>query len=108
MTLSVGRQSLDLHYFGPNHSDCLSIMVAKPANMAFIVDLANPPTGWHLEWNPTIPDTYIWNLVPTLTAIEELAERGKHYDFRRWSYRVCAGSRCIGHSAGGGFDQRGQ
>ena len=73
VSLSVGNRSLEMHYFGPNHGNCLAVMVAKPANIAFIVDLANPPTGWHLEWNPTIPDTYIWNLIPSLTAIEEFA-----------------------------------
>lgn len=75
LSLSVGNRSLDMHYFGVNHGNCLSVMVARPANIAFIVDLANPPTGWHLEWNPTIPDTYLWNLVPSLAAIEEFAAR---------------------------------
>lgn len=71
MTLTAGEQSLELYYFGPNHSTCLSVMVARPANVAFIVDLVNPPSGWHLEWNPTAPDTHFWNLRASLAAIEE-------------------------------------
>jgi len=72
-TLSVGNRSLELYYFGPSHSDCLSVMIARPANIMFVVDLANPPSGWHIEWNPTAPDTYFWNLVPSLERIEALA-----------------------------------
>lgn len=75
MTLEAGDQSLELHYFGPNHGDCLSVMVARPANVAFIVDLVNPPSGWHLEWNPTAPDTHFWNLRASLAAIEEFLQQ---------------------------------
>lgn len=75
LTLSVGEQSLEMRYFGPNHGDCLSVMVAKPANIGFVVDLANPPTGWHVEWNPTAPDTHFWNLRASLAAIEDFFEQ---------------------------------
>ena len=74
LTLEAGDQSLELYYFGPNHGDCLSVMVARPANVAFIVDLVNPPSGWHLEWNPTAPDTHFWNLRASLASIAEFLE----------------------------------
>jgi hypothetical protein len=41
--VSLGGRSLDLHYFGPGHGDCLTIMVARPANLIQIVDLVEPP-----------------------------------------------------------------
>jgi len=74
-TISLGGKSLDLYYFGPSHDNCLVVMVARPANIMFIVDIANPPTGWFMEWNPTMPDTYFYNLIPYLKATEDLAAR---------------------------------
>ena len=71
--ISLGDQSLELFYLGPSHDNCLSVMIVRPANIMFIVDIANPPTGWYMEWDTTLSDTYIFNLVPVLKAIEELA-----------------------------------
>lgn len=41
--VSVGDATLELHYFGPSHGDCLTVFVAQPANIIQVVDLANPP-----------------------------------------------------------------
>jgi glyoxylase-like metal-dependent hydrolase (beta-lactamase superfamily II) len=41
--VTVGDATLQLRYFGPSHGDCLTVFVAKPANLIQIVDLANPP-----------------------------------------------------------------
>ncbi len=71
--IDVGKASLELFYFGPSHSNCLSVMLARPANVIFIVDIANPPSGWIKEYNPTVPDTYLHNMIPYLRAVEKLA-----------------------------------
>jgi hypothetical protein len=72
--VSVGDQSLDLHYFGPSLDNCLSVMVARPAKMMMIVNLVNPPAA-SMPWNPTIPDYRLHNLVPFFRAAEDLAGR---------------------------------
>lgn len=41
--VSVGDRTLELHYLGPSHGDCLTVFVAKPANLLQAVDLVNPP-----------------------------------------------------------------
>jgi glyoxylase-like metal-dependent hydrolase (beta-lactamase superfamily II) len=75
--ITLGDVALELHYFGPTHSNCLSVMIAKPANMLFFVDLVNPPSGWIREFNPTLPDTAIHNIIPYLKAVERLmADKG--------------------------------
>ncbi|GIK35400.1 MAG: hypothetical protein AMXMBFR45_05050 [Gammaproteobacteria bacterium] len=71
--IDVGNASLELFWFGPSHSNCLSVMLARPANVIFIVDIANPPQGWMKEFNPNVPDTYLHNMVPYLKAVEKLA-----------------------------------
>ncbi len=50
-------------------------MVARPANILFVVDIGSAPTGWVMEYNPTMSDTHLYNLVPYLKAIESLMER---------------------------------
>lgn len=74
-TISLGKKSLDLYYFGPSHDNCLVVMQLKPANMLFVVDIANPPTGWHMPYNPTFSEDRVWNMVPVLTAVAELIRR---------------------------------
>jgi glyoxylase-like metal-dependent hydrolase (beta-lactamase superfamily II) len=71
--IDVRKASLELFYFGPSHSNCMVVMLARPANMIFIVDIANPSRGWTKEFNPTVPDTYLHNMVPYLKAVEQLA-----------------------------------
>lgn len=51
------------------------VMIARPADMMFIVDIGSAPTGWVMEYNPTMSDTHLYNKVPYLKAVEALAER---------------------------------
>ncbi len=72
--IELGDSALELFYFGPSHDNCLVVMIARPANLLFVVDIASPPTGWYMEWDATMADTHLYNLVPVLKAIEDLAE----------------------------------
>jgi glyoxylase-like metal-dependent hydrolase (beta-lactamase superfamily II) len=73
--ISLGGKSLEMFYFGPSHDNCLVIMLARPANMLFVVDVANPPNGWHMPYNPTFSEDRVWNMVPFLSAVEDLIRR---------------------------------
>ncbi len=73
--ISLGGRSLDLHYFGPSHDNCLVVMRLLPANMLFVVDIANPPSGWHMPYNPTFSEDRVWNMVAVLAAAEDLVRR---------------------------------
>ncbi len=44
--LELGEHSLGLYYFGPSHDDCMVVMIARPANILFIIDIGSAPTGW--------------------------------------------------------------
>ena len=74
-SIELGGQSLDMYYFGPSHDDCMTVMIAKPANIMFIVDITSAPTGWEMEYNPTMAEGYLYNMVPYLLAVEALAVR---------------------------------
>ena len=74
-SIQLGEHSLDMYFFGPSHDDCMTVMIAKPANIMFIVDITSAPTGWEMEYNPTMAEGYLYNMVPYLKAVEELAER---------------------------------
>jgi glyoxylase-like metal-dependent hydrolase (beta-lactamase superfamily II) len=74
-SIKLGGQSLDIYYFGPSHDDCMTVMIAKPANILFIVDITSAPTGWEMEYNPTMAEAYLFNMVPYLRSVEALAER---------------------------------
>ncbi len=43
LDVTVGDRTLELHYFGPSHGDCLTVFVARPSNLLQAVDLVNPP-----------------------------------------------------------------
>ena len=73
--LELGNHALELYYFGPSHDDCMVVMIARPANKMFIVDIGSAPTGWVMEYNPTMSDTYLYNMVPYLQAVEALAKQ---------------------------------
>jgi glyoxylase-like metal-dependent hydrolase (beta-lactamase superfamily II) len=73
--VELGEHSLGLYYFGPSHDDCMVVMIARPANMMFIVDIGSAPTGWVMEYNPTMSDTHLYNMVPYLKDAEALARR---------------------------------
>ncbi len=74
-SIRLGEHSLDLYYFGPSHDDCMTVMIAKPANILFVVDITSAPTGWEMEYNPTMAEAYLYNMVPYMRAVEALAER---------------------------------
>ncbi len=74
-TVSVGDRSLDLYYFGPSHDTCLIVMVARPANILFTVDVVSPPSGWYMPFDPMAPDFHFYNVVDFFTSIEDLAAR---------------------------------
>lgn len=50
-------------------------MIARPDNLMFIADIGSEPTGWVMEYNPTMSDAYLYNMVPYLRAVEALAEK---------------------------------
>lgn len=68
-TVTLGGRSLELLYFGPNHSDCLVVMRPdSPNNYLFIVDLVTPgavPLG-------RLPDQYLLGYIDSLRAIEKI------------------------------------
>jgi hypothetical protein len=72
--VSVGEQALDLYYFGPSHDTCLSVMVAKPANVMFITNIVQPPDA-AVPWNPTLANEHLHNYLPFFRAAEDLARR---------------------------------
>ena len=72
-TVELGGRALELHYFGPAHGDCLSVMVAKPANMVFVPNVVNPPDAM-FPWNPTLANNYPHNYLAFFNSVEALAE----------------------------------
>ncbi len=74
-SIELGDHSLDMHYFGPSHDDCMVVMIAKPANILFVIDIGSVPTGWFMEYNPTMPDDNLHNMPQFLRATEALMAR---------------------------------
>jgi hypothetical protein len=72
----LGDKELDLYYFGPSLDNCLSVFVARPANMMMVVNIVGPPTA-NVPWNPTVPDYRLHNLIPFFHAVEDLARRDR-------------------------------
>lgn len=71
--VDVGGVALELFFFGPSHSECLVVMLAKPANMLMLVDLVDPPAA-AIPSEPTVPHIKPWNILPFFKAVETLAE----------------------------------
>jgi len=74
-SIKLGEHSLDMHYFGPSHDDCMVVMIAKPANALFVVDIGSVPKGFFMEYNPTLPDDNLHNMPQFLRATEALMAR---------------------------------
>ena len=74
LTLRVGGRSLDLHYFGPVHGDCLTVFVAQPAGVAQIVDVVNPPAAAFPD-NPLASYIRPHNLDTFFSATENMLRR---------------------------------
>lgn len=65
-------QGLDLYYFGPSHGDCLTVFIARPANVMQVVELVNPPRA-AFPADPTVPNIRPHNLRQFFEAVEKLA-----------------------------------
>jgi len=75
--IELGDQSLELFYFGPSHDNCLVVMLVSPANMLLLSDIANPPNGWMMFYNPAISEDRPWHMVRFFTQLQALVdERG--------------------------------
>jgi glyoxylase-like metal-dependent hydrolase (beta-lactamase superfamily II) len=74
-SIKLGDHSLDMYYFGPSHDDCMVVMIAKPANILFVVDIGSVPNGFFMEYNPTMPDDNLHNMPQFLRATEALMAR---------------------------------
>ncbi len=65
-------QGLDLYYFGPSHGDCLTVFIARPANVMQVVELVNPPRA-AFPADPTVPNIKPHNLRQFFEAVDKLA-----------------------------------
>jgi len=74
--VSLGGKSLELYYFGPSHGDCLTVFLARPANLVQIVELVNPPRAT-FPADANVPYVKPHNLDKFFTAVQSLvAENG--------------------------------
>jgi len=74
-TIELGGKSMTMYYFGPTHDNCLVVMHIQPENVMFIADLANPPNGWIMFYNPAVSEDRVWNMVAALDSIAGVIER---------------------------------
>ncbi len=72
--ITLGGKSLEMYYFGPSHDSCLVVMRIEPANMLFLVDIANPPDGWAMFYNPAVSEDRVWHMVPFFTRVQALID----------------------------------
>jgi len=72
VVLSAGDVSLELHYFGQSYGTCLSVMIAKPANVMLVHTLVTPPAA-RVPEDPTLANYYLHNLLPFFVYVEALA-----------------------------------
>lgn len=73
--IELGGKFLEMHYFGPSHDNCMVVMHIKPANLLYVVDVANPPSGWAMFYNPAVSEDRVWNMVNFLDGAAKLIER---------------------------------
>lgn len=73
--IELGGKSVELFYFGPAHDNCLAVMLFRPANMLFTVDMGNLPTGWSMFYNPAVSEDRVWNMVAWHRSVEKLLAR---------------------------------
>jgi glyoxylase-like metal-dependent hydrolase (beta-lactamase superfamily II) len=73
LDVTVGNTTLELHYFGPSHGDCLTVFVARPAGLLQVVDLVNPPAA-SFPSDPHVPYIRPHNLLAFFTAVARLVE----------------------------------
>ena len=72
--ISLGGKTLEMFYFGPSHDSCLVAMLVEPANMLFLADIANPPSGWEMFYNPAVSEDRVWHMVQFFTRLQGLVE----------------------------------
>lgn len=75
--IELGGKTVTMHYFGPTHDNCLVVMHIEPENVMFIVDFANPPSGWIMFYNPAVSEDRVWNMVAALDGVAGLIESKK-------------------------------
>jgi hypothetical protein len=71
-SLRAGDVSLELYYFGQSYGTCLSVMIAKPANIMLVHNLVTPPVAM-MPQDPTLANYYLHSLLPFFVYVEELA-----------------------------------
>jgi hypothetical protein len=74
--VSLGGKSLDLYYFGPSHGDCLTVFLARPANLVQLVELVDPP-GATFPADPNVPYLKPHNLRQFFAATEALVAENR-------------------------------
>ena len=72
--IELGDQSLEMFYFGPSHDNCLVVMLINSSNQLFLTDIANPPNGWAMFYNPAISEDRPWHMVRFFTQLQNLVE----------------------------------
>lgn len=70
--VSIGDVGLTLYYFGPSYGTCLSVMIARPANIMYVSKLVTPPVA-RVPDDPTLGNYYLHNIVSFYQAVEALA-----------------------------------
>jgi hypothetical protein len=71
-TITLGKQSLDLHYYGPSYGLCFTVAVAGPANTMILSDIITPPTA-SLPRDPTIANYNLYALMDFFDQVGALA-----------------------------------
>ncbi|MEC9376027.1 MAG: MBL fold metallo-hydrolase [Pseudomonadota bacterium] len=72
--IELGEQSVEMFYFGPSHDNCLVAMLINPSNQLFLVDIANPPDGWGMFYNPAVSEDRPWHMVRFFSRLQKLVE----------------------------------
>ena len=72
--IELGGKSLEMFYYGPSHDNCLVAMLVNPDNLLFLSDIANPPDGWMMFYNPAISEDRPWHMVRFFTQLQNLVE----------------------------------
>jgi glyoxylase-like metal-dependent hydrolase (beta-lactamase superfamily II) len=72
--IELGGKSVESFFFGPSHDNCLVVQVINPGNLLFLVDIANPPDGWTMFYNPSPSEDRIWNMENFFTRLQNLVE----------------------------------
>jgi len=72
--IELGGKSLEMFYFGPAHDNCMVAMLVEPANMMFLTDVANPPNGWMMFYNPAVSEDRVWNMVRFFDGVQGVIE----------------------------------